>query len=226
MPVKTVTKTITRKRPYRRRYKKSKSKRGFKLMRPFGGFGRTKKVLLKYVDTYTLTSLAGVSAKHIMRCNSVYDPDKTGVGHQPMWHDLIASVYRKYRVISSKIKVTFIPYPAEIQTCGILTHSGAVTPTSDLDTLLEQNQTTGAAIVKERPRIISRYWSARKQRLPRSHNEASFGSTPSSTNPEFNEYDFVIYAQNMDSTLSTNCIVKIEMNYYLDCYDMKEQAQN
>jgi len=40
--------------------------------------------------------------------NSLYDPDQTGAGHQPMYFDNYMSVYEKYRVNYAQITVTVI----------------------------------------------------------------------------------------------------------------------
>lgn len=47
-------------------------------------------------------------ATYIMRGNSLYDPDFTGTGHQPLYFDQYMALYSKYRVLGSRIKVTFI----------------------------------------------------------------------------------------------------------------------
>ncbi len=63
-------------------------------------------VKLRYVDTITIaTAGAGVNS-HVFRANSIFDPDLTSVGHQPLLHDEYAALYERYRVVSSTIKVT------------------------------------------------------------------------------------------------------------------------
>lgn len=42
----------------------------------------------------------------VLRGNSIFDPDFTGVGGQPMGHDQWAAFYRRYRVKASKIEVS------------------------------------------------------------------------------------------------------------------------
>lgn len=55
---------------------------------------------LKYSDEFSLSSSAGVPALYQFNLNSLFDPDRTGVGHQPYGFDQIAALYDKYRVFS------------------------------------------------------------------------------------------------------------------------------
>lgn len=52
---------------------------------------------MKYSDTVAVTTLANTFAFNL---NSVFDPNRTGVGHQPYGHDTLATLYNRYRVIS------------------------------------------------------------------------------------------------------------------------------
>lgn len=47
----------------------------------------------------------GYQAEHIFRGNSVYDPDYTGYGVQPYWHDKFEAIYKYYYVAASKISI-------------------------------------------------------------------------------------------------------------------------
>jgi len=51
---------------------------------------------------------AGGSNSWVFQGNNLYDPNYTGTGHQPMFFDNYSSVYSRYRVIYSTIKVTVI----------------------------------------------------------------------------------------------------------------------
>lgn len=46
--------------------------------------------------------------------NSLFDPDKTGVGVQPYWYDQLATMYSKYHVFASKITI----YPTSVTSTG------------------------------------------------------------------------------------------------------------
>lgn len=53
---------------------------------------------MKYSEAYTLTALNAYS--QIMRINSIFDPNTTGIGHQPYGFDQLSPIYNRYRVIS------------------------------------------------------------------------------------------------------------------------------
>lgn len=52
---------------------------------------------MKYATSVTTELLTG---QYVFRLNSLYDPDLTGVGHQPYGFDNLALLYNRYRVVS------------------------------------------------------------------------------------------------------------------------------
>lgn len=80
---------------------------GFK--RNTNGVPAKLKSTLKYAQTITLNPSAGGCAGHTFRCNSLFDPDLTGTGHQPMGFDQVSALYDRYVVTSVRIKVTQLP---------------------------------------------------------------------------------------------------------------------
>jgi len=80
------------------------------------GFPDSLVVRLKYNEVYTLTSTAGSIAKQVFRANSLFDPDFTNVGHQPMYYDQLSALYANYTVLGSKIRVLFSPIADAIST--------------------------------------------------------------------------------------------------------------
>lgn len=56
-----------------------------------------------------LVSTAGSLADYSFRLNSLFDPDLTGIGHQPMGRDQLAQFYNRYRVFAASWKVTTFP---------------------------------------------------------------------------------------------------------------------
>lgn len=71
-------------------------------------FGQSYLARLPYSQTYTNTNNTFSTAVSNTFClNSMYDPDVTGVGHQPYQYDQLTTVYKLYRVYGAKIYVTF-----------------------------------------------------------------------------------------------------------------------
>jgi hypothetical protein len=79
------------------------------LSRQVFGFPKSIVTKMRYCTNITLTSTTGAVTYNTFRANSVFDPDQSGVGHQPMWRDNYAAVYSNYRVLGSKIKTIFTP---------------------------------------------------------------------------------------------------------------------
>lgn len=50
----------------------------------------------KYADSV----LTNASGQYVMNLNSLFDPDRTGFGHQPYGYDNLSLLYNRYRVIS------------------------------------------------------------------------------------------------------------------------------
>jgi len=76
---------------------------------PFTGrtlFGNRLPVKLNYVDRINLDPAAlGLTAVHVFRANSLFDPDVTGGGHQPRGFDQVMPLYQHFVVVSARITV-------------------------------------------------------------------------------------------------------------------------
>lgn len=83
----------TRKPHYRRRYL------------PLNGFPTTQTARHRYNTVISLNPSTGSIAKHTFIANGMFDPDSTGVGHQPRGYDEFAEIYNHYTVLGAKIVV-------------------------------------------------------------------------------------------------------------------------
>lgn len=73
------------------------------------------------------------------RANSLFDPDLTGTGGQPLWHDQIAAVYQNYRVVKVKMEAIFNNgTPNSVATCFIVPTASAVAGVFDLQNMSER----------------------------------------------------------------------------------------
>ncbi len=60
------------------------------------------RLTLCYAQEFNLTS-TGITAGQAFRGNSVYDPDFSGVGDQPLYYSQWQTIYERFRVLGSKI---------------------------------------------------------------------------------------------------------------------------
>lgn len=58
---------------------------------------------MKYAEDVTTD---GVTGMYRFNLNSVFDPNRTGVGHQPYAFDTLATLYNRYRVIACGWRIT------------------------------------------------------------------------------------------------------------------------
>lgn len=191
---------------------------------PYGGFSQTKVVRLKYCDQYLITATAGSMANYEWRANSIYDPDYTSPGgHQPMFRDVYAGLYNKYRVLSSKITIKAVPFPSESHCCVLYLDDSTGLPAT-LSAVREQNMTKSEAIVQPQGKnnTISIVYSAKKVFGKDNDDEtlASIGTNPA------NQQLFSIACQNLNSSVGTNCQLVVQIEYWIQFSDLKEQVQN
>jgi len=76
---------------------------------------------LQYNEVITLNPQAdnlGSSGSNVwvFSVNSCYDPDTTGIGHQPMYYDNYAQLFNRYRVNFAQITVTVINHAVNTET--------------------------------------------------------------------------------------------------------------
>lgn len=101
--------------------------------------GRSIKAVHMYVDTTIQLNpgLAGVPDFHNFSANGLYDPDISGVGHQPMGFDQMIALFNHYTVTMSKIRVTFVNEDANYpQIVGVRIAASTSTP-SDANQFIE-----------------------------------------------------------------------------------------
>jgi len=75
----------------------------------------------KYVEFITVPAGAvGSTDNYAFATSSLYDPNYTGAGHQPMFRDEMALLYKHYCVIASYIKITLDQMTSQQEYYGIV----------------------------------------------------------------------------------------------------------
>lgn len=177
------------------------------------GFPKTLKMKHRYVETIRLVSSSGVPAFQRFRANGIYDPNQTGVGHQPMYYDQCALLYNHWKVIGSKISVKFVPTLSTTvpQHVGILADDDT-NNSSIVTTLQEQTDTRKSAIAwaPGKPTTLTNKFSARKIYGPGiGGNTRLEGDTTADPTEQFY---FTIFNAPLDNAtgVGVDCIVTID----------------
>lgn len=104
-----------RKTNYRRRYNKG-SVVMTKIPKVAGPFPDQYRCVFKYAANLYFNTTNG---SHLFSMNSLFDPDVSATGGQPVWYDQLVSAdgpYLSYRVLASRIRCTFVPDGATVPT--------------------------------------------------------------------------------------------------------------
>jgi len=82
---------------------------------------------MKYADTFQLTTVGG--GVYRFNLNSIFDPNRSGTGHQPYGRDTLASIYNRYRVFRVSYAVSFYnsSTSAKVAVCPANIEMGAST---------------------------------------------------------------------------------------------------
>ena len=89
-------------------------------------------VKLPYFTSGQLQSAVGAYSYQIFNLNSIYDPDRSGIGHQPLGRDQWVPFYSRYRVFKVDYVITLTNVdPAQAADCVVLNANGIPLLTDD-----------------------------------------------------------------------------------------------
>lgn len=190
------------------------------IQRNIYGFPDNYVATLRYCDNITLSSAIGAIGKNTFRMNSIFDPDYTGTGHQPLYHDQFAGIFNKYVVIGSKIKVTFANVPdsmaATAPTGPIvvgLCPDTDTTLSSVISTVMEAPKSINSTInngLGQSIKILSATYSPQRDLGLTPEDDtigANFGSNPSLA------YYMHVWCADVGSGQTADIIAKVEIEY-------------
>ena len=101
------------------------------------GFPDSEWATIRYSDEIAISS-GGTYGQYTYRGNSCFDPDETGIGHQPMYYDQYAAVYSKYKVKYSRIRVTAANYNAAASAVVVVIPSSEIITVTSYPLAMEQ----------------------------------------------------------------------------------------
>lgn len=105
-----------------------------------GAFPIKSQRTLRYSEIVQLSVSSGFGS-FLFSANGMYDPNTTGLGHQPMGFDQLMAVYNHYHVIASSITVTCcqpLAFNDNYQMAIVLAPSTSTSTIGDIATACEQ----------------------------------------------------------------------------------------
>lgn len=100
-----IPRNMRRRNPARKTRRRRVARRNFGIQTQVT-FADKQMVKLNYVETISLDPGAGLAADYVFSANGMYDPNISGIGHQPLGFDQWMTFYDHYTVVGSKISVT------------------------------------------------------------------------------------------------------------------------
>ena len=111
-----------------RRARRAPRRKQVNVNRALSPFAQRYITKLKYSEALTLSALN--SYQYVFNLNSLFDPNRTGVGHQPYGFDQLANLYNRYRVIACRYIVNGYSGSVPVRYGTIVSNETPVTITS------------------------------------------------------------------------------------------------
>lgn len=203
MPPKT-RKLKTKRRP-RKRYR-SLISRGVP-----SGMPTIRRANLRYVAKVNLILTGNNLREYVFRANSIFQPDGSGTGHQPMGHDEWGALYKHYVVLGSKCTTLVnqsdsVSNTSNLTAVGSYVHNALLAPYEDFSEFAEarKGQYKTVSAISTRSMRLTNTFSAKNFFHVTDVNDnirhlgALVGSNPSDA-----AY-YHIWAQSLDPSVPTN----------------------
>jgi len=184
-------------------------------------------VKLTYADQIRLDpTVGGVPKTYVFRANSLFDPDYSFTGHQPLYYDQYSAIYKAYKVYGSKITITGAnDYSDQANIMGNLVVCNVTLDPADESSYteaIERRKAKYRQCQERRPFTLIHHYSAKKLHQIKDVKDAVeleglTGNSGTGTNPGQEAY-FVISAHPLykGSDPYSACLnVKIE---YIACF--------
>lgn len=183
---------------------------------------------MKYCETYAPGNSSG-QAVWRLNLNSIFDPNRTGTGHQPYGHDTFSTIYNRYRVISCSYVVS------AVSTAGTTLQMAVIPANEEFigNSVSEYRenprckfavQTPGSVmrVIKGKVYLPSLTGRSKSQYMADDRYQAQFGASPSEL------MILNLNTQSFDETsiASTGTIYQVCLKYTVELFDPKQINQS
>jgi len=186
------------------------------------------KMVHRYVELKTITSTTGNLSAYYFSANGMFDPNISGVGHQPLYFDQVTPLYNHYCVVSSTAKLTVVPNGGNVApiACGLQITDSTSALSVDFQTNSEQTMDAhkDTCYYLGKPVTLKRTWNAKdwfgKDPLDNTELQGT-----SSANPTEQSY-FGLWLVAQDTASSVTCYVTMEIEYTAVWKEIKDVASS
>lgn len=197
------------------------------LSAPGTPFPQRCRAVLKYCSYFSLDPAAATVGTYVLRCNSAYDIDFSGIGGQPRGFDQYALLYNQYTVNKTSIKA----WPALPNTgaTGQAMYGITIVPSTPLTPAIDQcadrpytKWKLASQQTAPKDNLLTHSWN-RNKRFPRNDTVASLSSAIDANPAEQELYQFWYYsAYNPNTANPGEMTVQYEMMLDIEFYELKE----
>lgn len=183
---------------------------------------------MKYCETYTPINSTGQTIWRV-NLNSIFDPNRTGIGHQPYGHDTFATLYNRYRVIACNFVISaFSGNGSTIQLAAIPANeefiAASISEYRENPRCRFMVQTPGSVmrVMKGKVNLPSLTGRTVQQYMADDRYQAQFGASPSEL------MVLNINSQQFDESLLTATAVtyQLTLEYVVELFDPKNLGQS
>lgn len=183
---------------------------------------------MKYAECYAPGNASGQAPWRI-NLNSIFDPNRTGTGHQPYGHDTFQTLYNRYRVVSCSYVITvYSSQGATLQVAALPANEEFaavnISEYRENPRCKYMVQGTGAPVkfLKGKVNIPSLFGRSKSQYMADDRYQAQFGASPS-------ELAILnINSQQIDESSIANAGVtyQLTLKYKVELFDVKNLGQS
>ena len=191
------------------------------------------RTVLKYNESKSITSTAGIVNDYQFRLNSIFDPDYTGGGHQPLGRDQLAGLYNRYRVDKVAVSVTFHKNSesacighaicANNSSTGFTNPWNAITEQSNVSWKVDSASTAGS-VSKVTLKRVFHLNKVTGVSLGKYRDDDRYQADIASNPAE----EIMLHICNCDilEASSSNTIMQVNLRYYVEFFDPHVVAQS
>lgn len=197
------------------------------------GFPARLRTKLRYTETISIASSVGSIGAYVFNANSVYDPNDSGTGHQPMYYDQYTAVYNHWKVLGAKIQVqviqgtgTSVNGPCAV---GVISNDdNSIAGVSQYSQLVEWGQINKYRIINgpyglTGPVILTEKYSCKRVFKDKYNADSLIGGI--ATNPT-ELYTFIIWQQPLATSDSQTNTYSVTIDYIVDFFELRDMAQS